>query len=228
MKESSQKESEKEQQPNPPYGKITIYALADPQTHRIFYVGQTKRQAKGRLQAHIREAQKYKEYIETPVDPFHGIDLMAVRAEMNEVKIKGKKYNVRKCRWILSILERELYPELKILDEWEAPVKQDAHRLEEAWIAQMRMLGMPITNFIYSHRMSPEWYSKANKSWKEGYAQSPTEYIQMLKDGEVGGYEKKTRKASKRYTRYQMSRYSKRSRNAQKKNRRSGKRKRKR
>ena len=186
-----------------PYGKVYIYALKDPETGRVFYVGRTKRTPRTRLLGHLSEANRYERDTESIGKRLWGIDDDA------PTKASNKEHsNVQKLRWILSIKNRGLEVEQEVLDEAVFDIEQDAARLEEAWIAEMRRRNQPLTNYIYSRRMSPLWYGETNPRYKEGWASTPLEYIERLKNGEVGGEKTKTGKPRKLYTRAQLSRLS--------------------
>lgn len=204
------------------YGKVHIYALKDPDTGRVFYVGRTKRTPKTRFLAHMAEAERYERDTESVGKRLWGID------DDSPTKDSKEHSNVRKLRWILSIKNRGLEVELEVLDEAEFEIEQDAARLEEAWIAEMRQRNQPLTNYIYSRRMSPSWYGETNPRYKEGWAKTPLEYIERLKKGEVGGFKTKTKKPRKRYSRTQLRRLSKKAHKASKKSKRSSKKKRRR
>lgn len=186
-----------------PYGKVYIYALKDPDTGRVFYVGRTKRTPRTRFLAHMSEAERYERDTNSVGKRLWGIDDDAPAPN------KREHSNIRKLRWILSIKNRGKETELEILDEWEFDIEQDAARLEEAWIAEMRRMKQPLTNYIYSHRMSPDWYGETNPKYKAGWARSPMEYITKLKRGEIGGRKTSTSKPRKRYNRAQLRRLSK-------------------
>ena len=162
------------------YGNFFVYALINPETKRVFYVGRSKN-ADTRLGQHIKESISYKNSQKTSVEKLFGID----PEDVFERNMPFEKSNVNKIRAINNILTRGLKPELKILDEWYAENIQDANRLEEAWIAEMRRIGEPLTNFILSRRMEVWFYSKDRSGWKPGYATSPKEYIEKLKAGEI-------------------------------------------
>ena len=179
------------------YGKVWTYGLIDPQTQRVFYVGRSQR-PHSRFAEHCAEATRYQMSKTHPLERLWGIDMSNVALEealqedgWGDMSVrhlsspKTRESNVKKCKWILDLWERELEPEFKILDEWDAPTKIDANRLEDAWIAAMRAKRQPLTNVIYSHRMNPNWYGPANKRYKEGWPKDPDEYIARLKSGTV-------------------------------------------
>jgi hypothetical protein len=164
------------------YGMVYIYALVDPETNQIFYVGRSKYPV-DRLKAHLNEARE--KYVAPEIE----------WAEILGAIPRGKKDgNKRKIKWINSIYRRELEPTFVLLDQWECNTIKDANRLEDAYIAEMRRRGEPLTNVITSHRMSPYWYSPMNARWKEGYAKSPMEYIEKLKSGEIKSHPPKPSK----------------------------------
>ncbi len=179
-----------------PYGKVFIYGLRDPQTKRFFYIGRSQR-PQSRFAEHCAEATRYQMSTMHPLERLFGIDASGFELEdalqedgwgelsVRHLSPKIRESNVKKCKWILDLWERELEPEFEILDEWVAPTKIDANRLEDAWIASMRAKRQPLTNVIYSHRMNPNWYGPANKRFKEGWPRDPDEYIARLKSGTV-------------------------------------------
>ena len=160
------------------YGKVSIYALSDPTTHRVFYVGRSLR-PQSRFTEHMTEAERFRQATEDVLERLFGIETTKKR----ETDGSG---NGKKLKWILSILDRGLEVEFTILDEWTAPTVQDANRLEDAWIAEMRHRGHPLSNVIYSRRMNPKWYGKTNPYFKPGWAETPQAYISMLKAGVIG------------------------------------------
>jgi hypothetical protein len=143
------------------YGHFWIYALIDPDSKRIFYVGRSK-YPNSRLLQHMNEAEKYKTAKEMTLTDLLGIT----------IRERPDASNTRKLRWLNSIAARGLSPDFEILDEWVCVDTSDANRLEDAWIAEMRRRGEPLTNKILSHRMNPSWYNT-----------SPEQYINWLKDG---------------------------------------------
>lgn len=143
------------------YGQFWIYALIDPDSKRVFYVGRSKH-PNSRLLQHMSEAERYKSARDLTLS-----DLLGLTKKEN-IEVKNK----RKLRWLNSISERGLTPEFSILDEWVCVDTADANRLEDAWIAEMRKRGEPLTNRILSHRMNPAWYKS-----------SPEKYIKWLKAG---------------------------------------------
>lgn len=159
------------------YGKVSIYSLSDPESHRVFYVGRSQR-PESRFMEHLTEAERYRVATEDVLERLFGI-----KAKKEGLDGTG---NTKKLKWINSILIRGLEVEFTILDEWSAPTLQDANRLEDAWIAHMKSMGHPLTNVVYSRRMLPKWYGKANPHFREGWAETPQAYISMLKAGAVG------------------------------------------
>lgn len=143
------------------YGHFWVYALIDPDSKRVFYVGRSK-YPNSRLLQHMSEAEKYKAAREFSLSELFGLS----RKKSVEVS------NTRKIKWLNSIASRGATPDFEILDEWVCFDVADANRLEDAWIAEMRSRGEPLTNKILSHRMNPKWYKT-----------SPTQYIQWLKAG---------------------------------------------
>lgn len=201
-----------------PYGKVYIYALKDPDTGRVFYVGRTKRTPRTRLLGHIAEAEKYARDTESVNKLLWGVDVL-------KGDVKSREHsNIRKLRWILSIKHRGLEVEQEVLDEAEFDIEQDAARLEEAWIAEMRIRNQPLTNYIYSRRMNPSWYGESNPKYKEGWANTPLEYIDKLKAGEIGGTKTKTGKPRRRYNRSQLRRLSKKAHSRSKRSKKKRKR----
>lgn len=195
------------------YGKVHIYALKDPDTDRVFYVGRTKRTPETRFLGHMAEASRYERETESVGKRLWGIG-DSVKSDTKEGS------NVRKLRWILSIKNRGKDVVLEVLDEAEFKIEQDAARLEEAWIAEMRKRNQPLTNYIYSHRMNPAWYGETNPHYKVGWAKSPMEYIELLKNGKIGGTQTKTGRPRKRYSRSKLRKLSKKAHKASKKKRR--------
>lgn len=153
------------------YGKFVIYGLVDPRDNLYFYVGRTRR-PNNRLLQHVSEAEKYKNSKEITIDELFGV----------VSRIDPDASNKRKLGKINSIKSDGYEPQFVILDTWECNDVTDANRLEDAWIAHMRLCGYSLTNKTLSHRMNPKWYSKDRKGWKEGYYTSPEEYIQWLKN----------------------------------------------
>lgn len=137
------------------YGHFFIYALADPTTDRIFYVGRAA-DPQFRLKQHLYEAR----HSDTNV--------------LSEV-------NRRKCRWINRILLGGNDVKLIILDEWECASLSQANRLEDAWMAIMRQQKQPLANYSTSRRQRPEWYLKVKLP--EGLARTPQNFIRSLKSG---------------------------------------------
>jgi hypothetical protein len=161
------------------YGKVSIYAMKDPATHRIFYVGRSQR-PQSRFLEHLAEAERYRIASEDMLTRLFGIQVV------QDNRSKDGSGNAKKLKWIISIFDRDEQPEFVILDEWVAPTMQDANRLEDAWIAELRSQGHPLTNVIYSRRMNPNWYGEKNPYYRHGWATSPTDYIARLKAGTVG------------------------------------------
>lgn len=143
------------------YGKFSIYALKDPVTNRVFYIGRSKHPSTRILQ-HVSEAQNYKASQQITEDQLFGLEKF----------LKRGTGSLKKMKWINNIIEKGLQPELIILDEWDCFDVADANRLEDAWIAEMKRRGEPLTNRILSRRMKPEWYIT-----------SPTQYMEWLKAG---------------------------------------------
>lgn len=183
------------------YGKVYIYALKDPETNRVFYVGRTKRSPETRLLGHLAEVEQYQRENENLLAKLLGFKVVGSVSD----KAEG---NVKKIKWILEIRRRGLEPRIEVLDIGDFEIEQDAARLEEAWIAEMRMRKQPLTNYIYSRRMNPSWYGETNPGYKPGWARTPMEYIERLKAGKVGGAKTKTNK-SRAYTLPQLRRLSK-------------------
>jgi hypothetical protein len=159
------------------YGKFFIYALIDPISELAFYIGRSKNTDK-RYNQHLLESERYEEYKR---------DVLSQLLGLNKSK---KKINRGKAQWIKSITDRDMMPRIEVIDEWECETLDDANRLEDAWIAHYRHHEHPLQNKIISRRMNWWWYTPQNKMWKEGYAQSPQEYIEMLKSGIIGNKDK--------------------------------------
>lgn len=158
------------------YGTFFVYALADPDNERIFYVGRTK-DVKQRVKRHMKDAESYEE-----IEQNTSADL--------SIKKNRKKYmkhisNRGKLKWINNITKKGKEPKVIILDSWNAPTEADANRLEDAWIAIMLTRDEPLQNYIYSRRQYPDWYSPHSRNWKPGYAKSPQEFIERLKKNEL-------------------------------------------
>ncbi len=186
------------------YGHFYIYAICDPRTNRVFYVGRTKN-LKVRIKKHFKEAELFD-------DSDHNNEAYMRLLGLKRKDKSVRHPNIEKARLIKSIFADSLEPIVKTLDEWYAVSLSDANRLEEAWIAHMSMLGEPLTNQITSRRMESWWYSPTSKMWKPGMATSPMEYIKMLKDGTIAS-RTKTNHYTRRYKRYKK-RYSQKSKNA--------------
>jgi len=185
--------------------KVTIYGLRDPESKKIFYIGRSAR-VQTRFTQHLNEAKKYKASNETMLERLFGIKEESVTIKKEE-KDNG---NSRKLNWINQIIERGQEVELVILDEWDnCTTDQDANRLEDAWIAHMRSKNQPLTNFFYSTRMEIWWYGESNKNFKEGWAKSPAEYIEMLKAGKVGSQTEGDTDRKRKYSRSQKRRLAK-------------------
>ncbi len=152
------------------YGWFAIYALIDPETHEIFYVGRSKN-PKVRTGQHFNEAKDNK--------PENWFAYLWGLEELSASKKSAS--NPQKIKRINDILTAGQTPIVKILDEWYCEKLADANRLEDAWIAEMIQQGHPLTNFILSHRMSPKWYSPKRRGWRPGWSSSPMEYISALK-----------------------------------------------
>lgn len=153
-----------------------IYALIDPRTHEVRYVGRSVN-AERRKKQHIRDARKYMEAMVSPAHNWFEMPLVKP-ADMDE-----KEYsNIKKLHWIATLLHYGHEPVMVILDVWEnTPSLTDAGRLEDAWIAQKKLEGHILLNHILTHRQNPSWYNGA----KKGYANSPMEYVEMLKSGQI-------------------------------------------
>lgn len=96
-----------------------IYCLADPITGRVRYVGKSNNPTK-RLGQHISLA-------------------LGGRG----VKSKSASINVRKDVWIRSLVDQDLKPELRILQE--VPLSK-WKSTERAWIRRMKDHGEPLLN----------------------------------------------------------------------------------
>lgn len=166
---------------NDKYGAFVVYGLRDPANKKIFYVGRTT-DPNARYSKHIAEAEEYKKTINARNTPGRLFNMSPIQQQQNK---SSRSFNRAKVEWILNILDRNEKPDLIELDRWEADTIQDANRLEEPWIAKMRMDGHPLTNFITSRRMEPWWYSEDREGFKKGYAASPEEYIERVKNGKI-------------------------------------------
>lgn len=155
--------------------KVYIYVIRDPRNGEVFYVGRTNSYAE-RFGQHLREAELYRSQQENRV---------ATLFQMQEVSIKARSrkagQNVRKLSRINSIVDSGQAPIFEVIDTWEVLDVKYANQLEEAWIAEYRMRGAPLTNYITSHRMNPWWYNPKRAGWKSYYADSPMKYIEMIK-----------------------------------------------
>lgn len=143
------------------YGKFWIYAIKDPITNRVFYIGRSKH-PNTRILQHISEAQNYKASRQITEDQLFGLEKF----------MKRGLGSLKKMKWINNIIDKGLQPDLDIIDEWECIDVADANRLEDAWIAEMKRRGEPLTNRILSRRMKPDWYRT-----------SPLQYMEWLKSG---------------------------------------------
>lgn len=141
------------------YGKFWIYALSDPMSDQVFYVGRSKH-PQTRLLQHLSEAEQYKNSRSFSFEELAGIKSHDNRDVSNR----------RKLRKINQLADMGMYPTFTILDEWEVDDVVDANRLEDAWIAHMKSKGEPLTNKMLTHRMYPKWYKT-----------SPENYIGWLK-----------------------------------------------
>lgn len=164
----------------PLYGHVTIYALIDPTDGKIRYVGRSK-DAKKRFRQHLAEARNFADDTETVVGKLFGLS-------MHREPTKDFS-NHQKLRWIANILKNGKEPILQILDEWDTcPTEVDANRLEDAWIAQKKMEGCQLFNYIYSERQKPKFYLKVKTGkYAQYFAKSPQEYIERLKSGKIVG-----------------------------------------
>lgn len=165
------------------YGYFAVYALADPDTKRIFYVGRSKR-PQTRFKQHLKEA--LEAHITDPFAKLFGLDQLVTP----DTAFEG---NDKKLGQIRQIVARGQEPLFIIIDEWEAETLSEANRLEDAWIAEMRRRGEPLTNMTISRRMETWWYDRRRPGFKPGWAASPMEFIQRLKAGEYAGSPYKTR-----------------------------------
>lgn len=182
------------------YGNVVIYALLDPDTHKVFYVGRSKH-PEARLLQHLSEAEQVKTKEQHPLERLFGIII-----EGKESREKGK-YNEKKVKKINDILERGKDPKFVILDQWYAPTLRDANRLEDAWIAEMRRRGEPLTNMILSRRMEVWWYDSSRDNFNSNWAKSPMEFIQLLKSGKFVSHHPVSRRAYKPNSRRIKRRY---------------------
>lgn len=183
------------------YGHFVVYALCDPTSKKVHYVGRSKR-PKNRLTQHINEALKDRIQDEDLIERLFGD---GSGAKVERVDKEGK--NSRKLAWLNKLSEHDLSPLFIILDEWDCETLSDANRLEEAWIAEMFRRHEPLTNRITSHRMLPRWYDKTRKGWKPGYSQSPMEYIERLKAGLVKPKNPVSKIGSAKVHRRKLARY---------------------
>lgn len=163
-------------------GTVYIYTISDPRTDQVFYVGRSKR-PEYRFKQHVREAVKHYESTKDMLERLFGI---TSEESTQTLATKKKGANLRKMNRIISILKEDKEPLFKIVDSMECKTESDANRIEDAWIAKMRIQNQPIVNYIYSRRQDPSWYSPKRKGFKPWFASSPDEYIEKLKVGEVG------------------------------------------
>ena len=153
--------------------KLYIYSLRDPDNNKVFYIGRTV-DPETRLSSHIGETKRLFAYAKIDIDSKRLSGFVYKR--LKSVAFKNNIPNVRKHLWIQNILKRGKQPTMLIEDVWDGwKDTQDANRLEDAWIAEMRRRKEPIQNYIYSRRQNPTWYSK-----EKGSA-TPMQYIKKLK-----------------------------------------------
>lgn len=170
------------------YGAFSIYAIKDPITNRVFYIGRSKHPSTRILQ-HISEAQNYKMSKQISDAQLFGLEKF----------VKRSLSNAKKMKWINNIIDKGLQPELVIIDEWECFDIADANRLEDAWIAEMKRRGEPLTNRILSRRMKPDWYRT-----------TPLQYMEWLKAGKPKAQPDKDRQPNDTPTEYKKKTYRKR------------------
>lgn len=155
---------------------VYIYALIDPRNDYIFYIGRTHN-IKTRLNQHISESKKILEAIDNNHIEIFGIDYVLA------TKTNTKKHP--KIKRIIEILQSNNVPTLLLIDQWDNPKSlKDENRIEDAWIAEYLRRGYKLTNHIYSHRQSYDWYKERNKQLKLK-TDSPLEYIAELKSGNI-------------------------------------------
>lgn len=158
------------------YGKFYIYALIDPRTDKIFYVGRSKH-PKQRVKQHINGSKN------VPEDEYEGENTYMYR--LVGISPWDRKFlkssNPNKDKTIAELLEIGQSPIVKIIDEWETEKLSNANRLEEAWIAHFFAHSQPLTNRLTSHRMMPSWYKRKGAR----FVGEPIEYIRQLKAGEL-------------------------------------------
>ena len=179
------------------YGEFVIYAIIDPTSNRVFYVGRTNN-LEYRIKRHFKEAELF--------DPDNLNDEKYMKLlGLNRWDNTERHPNVEKAKWIKLIFGAGLEPVVKVLDSWYAESLSDANRLEEAWIAHMKMMGEPLTNKVTSRRMQVWWYGENSPRWKPGMARTPLEFIEMLKNGSVkkksenNTHQKRLNRYKKRY-----------------------------
>src|SRR5271166_6355629 len=99
-------------------GKFLLYCLYDPETGELRYVGQTVRNLKVRLQGHVGQARD---------------------------DGKNNKRN-HHSNWILSLLKKDLRPEIKLLQKLNN--QEDLDAAEIYWIKYFREIGCNINNAV--------------------------------------------------------------------------------
>jgi hypothetical protein len=178
--------------------KIFIYGLKQNDQNTYFYIGKTKR-PKNRLLQHIYEAQSF--FLEN----------------ITPIKKRKNGKNIQKIKIIFNTIKSGKQILMDIIDVIETNDEHDGTCLEEAWIAHFRMARHPLTNYIYSRRMSPQWYGEKNPFYKEGWAKTPLDYIEKIKSGVIKDVDKKT--GTKKTNRFKRRKIAKRLKRENAKNR---------
>ena len=108
---------------------VTIYALADPRTHEIRYVGRTRRNPEDRLKRHIEEARTlscYRTYKSDALRNYRTISPLHA--------------------WILWLAGDGLRPEVRVIG---VVLERDAHLAEKGWIQRLDRGGYDLVNSTY-------------------------------------------------------------------------------
>lgn len=126
-------------------------------------------------------------YIYVLIDPrdhkifYLGRTKNAEKRLKQHIKESSKILTSKKQIIIKEIVTNNLYPILKILDSWTVQDIRDANRLEDAWIAKLKYLGIDLKNISLSRRTTREWY-------KTGQSKNPEIFIQRIKSARIKPY----------------------------------------